>query len=209
MSMICMERKRLVYKQVYNIECLKQILEASLPAKRYRHSVNVYETALDLCRAHGLPQEKTGVAALLHDCGREVSSKESPARTRELGIEADAIELAQPILLHAKLGVYNARHKYGIDDEEIFEGILYHTTGAAGMSKLAKVVYLADMIEPGRDFPGIEFLRKLCRKDLDEAMLVAYSNTIKYLLEEGLLIHPHCIEGYNELIASGAKKRKK
>ena len=59
---------------------------------------------------------------------------------------------------------------------------------------------MADMIEPGRDFPGVEELRKLAHKNLDQAMLMAYSNTIRYLLDGGLLIHPHCIEGYNKLI---------
>ena len=118
----------------------------------------------------------------------------------------DEIERHQPILLHAKLGVYNAMHKYGVADQEILDGIMYHTTGIDGMSKLAKVVYLADMIEPGRDFPGVEELRKLARKDLDKAMLMAYGNTIRYLMEGGLLIHPHCIRGYNELILAAKTK---
>ena len=74
------------------------------------------------------------------------------------------------------------------------------------MTPLAKVVFLADMVEPGRDFPGVEELRRLARKDLDKAMLLAYSNTIRYLLDEGLLIHPHCISGYNELLLAAAKQ---
>ena len=97
-------------------------------------------------------------------------------------------------------------HKYGVADQEILDGIMYHTTGIDGMSKLAKVVYLADMIEPGRDFPGVEELRKLARRDLDRAMLLAYRNTMRYLLEGGLLIHPHCISGYNELILAAKAK---
>lgn len=189
------------------IEEMQALLQASLPPKRYRHSVNVYKTALQLAEAHGLPQDKIAVAALLHDCGREVGSKESVAKALALGLEMDQVEREQPILLHAKIGVYNAVHKYGVTDQEILDGILYHTTGAAGMSTLAKVVFLADMIEPNRDFPGVEELRQLCRKDLDKAMLQAYSNTIRYLLEEGQLIHPHCIDGYNELLIAGKHKK--
>ena len=166
----------------------------------------MYETALKLAEVHGLPKEKIAVSALLHDCGREVASKDSVTKCQELGLPIDEIEMHQPILLHAKLGVYNAMHKYGVADQEILDGIMYHTTGIDGMSKLAKVVYLADMIEPGRDFPGVEELRKLARKDLDKAMLLAYSNTICYLLEGGLLIHPHCIRGYNELILAAKTK---
>ena len=188
------------------LEEMQALLKESIPGKRYKHSVNVYETALKLAEAHGLPKEKIAVSALLHDCGREVPSKESVAKCQELGLPIDEVELHQPILLHAKLGVYNAMHKYGVADQEILDGIMYHTTGIDGMSTLAKVVYLADMIEPGRDFPGVEELRKLARRDLDRAMLLAYSNTIRYLLEGGLLIHPHCISGYNELILAAKAK---
>lgn len=182
------------------IEKMKQLLEKSLAPKRYKHSINVYLTALALGREHNLPLEKIAVSALLHDCGREVPTKESVAKAEQLGLTVDEVERNQPILLHAKLGVYYAKEKYGVTDKEILDGILYHTTGTAGMSELAKVVFLADMVEPGRDFPGVEELRKLARKNLDKAMLKAYSNTIEYLLAGGQLIHPHCIDGYNELL---------
>lgn len=182
------------------IDEMKQLLQASLPPKRFKHSVHVYETALELADAHKLPKEKIAVCALLHDCGREVASKDSAAKADELGITIDDVERNQPILLHAKLGVYYAQTKYGVNDKEILAGIAQHTTGAAHMTDLAKVVFLADMIEPGRDFPGVDDLRKLARKSLDKAMLKAYSNTIEYLLTGGQLIHPHCIDGYNELM---------
>lgn len=189
------------------IEKMQQLLEESLAPKRFKHSVNVYKTALELAKAHKLPVEKIAVSALLHDCGREVPTKESAAKADALGIAIDEVERSQQILLHAKLGAYYAREKYGVTDEEILDGILYHTTGAAGMSELAKVVFLADMIEPGRDFPGVEELRKAARKNLDKAMLMAYSNTMRYLLDGGLLIHPHCIDGYNELIMKQKNKQ--
>lgn len=192
------------------LDQMQALLQESIPGKRYKHSVHVYEAALKLAEAHKLSAEataKVAVAALLHDCGREVPSKESVAKARELCLPIDEVELNQPILLHAKLGVYNAMHKYGVAEQEILDGILYHTTGINGMSTLAKIVFLADMIEPGRDFPGVEELRKLARKDLDQAMLMAYSNTIKYLLEGGQLIHPHCIAGYNELILAAKNEK--
>ena len=189
------------------IEKMQQLLEASLAPKRFRHSVNVYKTALELAVVHKLPVEKIAVSALLHDCGREVPTKESAAKADALNIAIDEVERSQPILLHAKLGVYYARTKYGVTDKEILDGILYHTTGAAGMSELAKVVFLADMLEPGRDFPGVDELRRAARKNLDKAMLMAYSNTMRYLLDGVLLIHPHCIDGYNELIMKQKNKQ--
>ena len=189
------------------IEKMQQLLEESLAPKRFKHSVNVYKTALELAKEHELPVEKIAVSALLHDCGREVPTKESAAKADALGIAIDEVERSQPILLHAKLGVYYAREKYGVTDKEILDGILYHTTGAAGMSELAKVVFLADMIEPGRDFPGVEELRKAACRNLDKAMLMAYSNTMRYLLDGGLLMHPHCLDGYNELIMQQKNKQ--
>lgn len=188
------------------LEEMKELLGKSIPPKRFKHSIAVYETALELAKAHKLPLERVAISALLHDCGREVNSKESLARAKELGVELDMIELAQPVLIHAKLGAYNARHKYGVDDEEILKGILYHTTGAADMTELAKVVYLADMLEPARDFPGIEELRKQAFKDLDKAMLIAYDSTMRYLLDSRLLLHPRCIEGYNQLRMQAKKE---
>ena len=153
------------------IDELKSILKASLSLKRYKHSLAVYDTALKLAEAHHLDAEKVGVSALLHDCGREISARDSLAKAAELGIEVDEVEANQPILLHAKLGVYFAQHKYGIQEQDILDGILYHTTGTADMSKLAMAVYLADLLEPTRDFPGIDDLRKLAREDMEKAMI--------------------------------------
>lgn len=181
------------------ISKMQELLAASLPIKRYQHSVAVYETALKLAAAHGLAVDKIAIAALLHDCGRQIPTNASVAKANELGIKLKKVEIAQPILLHAILGVYYAREKYQVEDPEILEAIRYHTTGNKGMSDTAMVVFLADMIEPARSFPGIEELRALCYKDLKEAMLLAYSNTINYLINSHLLIHPDCIKGYNQL----------
>ena len=187
------------------LEEMQALLKESIPGKRYKHSVNVYETALKLAEAHGLPKEKIAVSALLHDCGREVPSKDSVAKCQELGLPIDAVELHQPILLHAKLGVYNAMHKYGVADQEILDGILYHTTGIDGMTKPAKVVYLADMIEPSRDFSGVEELRNVSKDDLDKAMLNALTHTIKYLLEKGCLIDINTMKARNYLLYNNYK----
>lgn len=183
------------------IEEMKRILKESLPLKRYKHSLEVYETAIKLAKEHKLDVEKVAIAALLHDCGREVAGRDSLAKAAELGIAVDETEANQPILLHAKLGVYYARHKYGVEDQEILDGILYHTTGAKDMTPLAMAVYLADLLEPTRDFPGIEDMRRLAKTDMEKTMMRAYAQTIRYLLEYDLLIHPNCILGYNQLAA--------
>jgi len=191
------------------LEEMRELLSKALAPKRFKHSVAVYETALELAKSHKLDKaltKKIAISALLHDCGREVPTKESAAKAKVLDISIDIVEENQPILLHSKLGVYYARQKYGVTDEEILDGISFHTTGKANMSTLAMVVFLADMIEPGRDFPGVEELRKLAHKDLEAAMLSAYSNTTQYLISGKLLIHPNCIEGYNQLLLKAKGK---
>lgn len=190
-----------------DINEMKTLLKKNLPHKRYKHSLEVYGTALQIAEGYGLDKEKVGVAALLHDCGREIPSRDLLSHTIALGLPMDEVEKNQPILLHAKLGAYYANKKYGVDDPVILEAITYHTTGAAGMSQTAMVVYLADLLEPTRDFKGINELRRLAQIDLEQAMLKAYAQTIRYLLEYNLLIHPNCINGYNE-IATKFKRMK-
>ncbi|MEG1914334.1 MAG: bis(5'-nucleosyl)-tetraphosphatase (symmetrical) YqeK [Acidaminococcaceae bacterium] len=182
-----------------SIQKMKEILRESLPRKRYEHSLAVYKTAKEFAVVHNVDLDKVAVAALLHDCGREIPTKEHMAKALALGLEIDYVERHQPILLHAKLGVYLAQTKYGVKDKEILDAILQHTTGAPKMTPLAMIVYLADLLEPTRGFAGIEEMRLLVKQDLEKTMMRAYAQTIKYLLEYDLLIHPNCIYGRNEL----------
>lgn len=182
------------------IDEMKTLLQEALPPKRFKHSLGVYETALKMAEHYGMEKDKIAIASLLHDCGREVPTDQQVAKAEELGLEVDYVERRQPILLHAKLGAYFAEHKYGVADPEILEAIRLHSTGAPDMTALDMVVYLADLIEPGRDFDGVEKLRKACFDDLEKAMVKSYANTISYLLDNKLLIHPDCIFGYNQLL---------
>ncbi len=185
------------------IEEMRILLQQSLKPKRYEHSVRVYTTALKMAEHYHADVKKVAVAALIHDCGRQISREDSVVKAKELGIPVDPVEEKQPILLHAKLGVYYAIHKYGVssDDREVLDAIRYHSTGTADMTQTAKIVFLADLIEPGRDFEGVEAIREASFQDLDRGMLLSYDNTIRYLLEDGLLIHPDAIAGYNQLAA--------
>ena len=150
------------------IEEMRVLLQQSLKPKRYEHSVRVYETALKMAEHFHADVKKVAIAALIHDCGRQISKEQSVAKAKELGIPVDPVEESQPILLHAKLGVYYAVHKYGVDanDKEVLDAIRYHSTGTADMTDIAKIVFLADLIEPGRDFEGVEEIRATLDKVL-------------------------------------------
>ena len=185
------------------VEEMRALLQQSLKPKRYEHSVRVYETAIKMAEHYHADVKKVAVAAMIHDCGRQIPKEDSVAKAKELGIPVDPVEAAQPILLHAKLGVYYAVHKYGVspEDKEVLDAIRYHSTGTADMTDTARIVFLADLIEPGRDFEGVEAIREASWQDLDKGMFLSYDNTIRYLLEDGLLIHPDAIAGYNQLAA--------
>lgn len=181
---------------------MQEKLQHNLKKERYEHSVRVLTTALEMASWYNLKTDKLSVAALLHDCGRVVPTIESVTKAKELGIKIDFVEEHQPILLHQKLGVYYAEKDYGVTDKEILDAIGRHSTGGINMSDLGKVVYLADMIEPGRKFQGVDDLRIAAKESLNKGMKMCYAHTIKYLLNNNLLIHPDCIDGYNELVVS-------
>ncbi len=186
-----------------SIDEVKGKLKTELKPSRYEHSVRVCEAALELAERYGLPKNKVALAAILHDCGRKVSVGDSLAKAGELGLEIDFVEEHQPILLHQKLGAYFAEHEYGVRDGEILEAIRRHSVGGANLSELGQVIYLADLIETGRKFPGVEELRKAVRSGLQQGMLTAYGHTIKFLTDTGQLVHPDCVEGYNQLLTKG------
>ena len=123
---------------------------------------------------------------------------EQLALCRRYGIELDELEREALKLLHAKTGAAIARDVFGVDDE-IYSAIRWHTTGRAGMTLLEKIMYLADYIEPSRDFPGVDKLRAVCYKDLDEGLLMGLEMTIEEMTGMGNPVHRATIEARDAL----------
>jgi nicotinate-nucleotide adenylyltransferase len=157
-------------------------LQKTLSKERYRHTLGVEETAVKLATLYDGDVEKARVAALLHDCARCLDSQEM---RRLVGEKAGGSALRA--LMHAPAGAVLARQKYGIEDEEVLLAIRWHTTGHEGMTKLEKIVYLADFIEPNRpSYPGLEELRAEAYRDLDRAVRMAAESTMRYVRQRGL-----------------------
>lgn len=182
---------------------IKIILSGKLTEKRYRHTLGVSAVAEQLARRYGVPTEKASLAGLLHDCAREFSTEELFVLANKRGMVFTEIERYTPVLLHAWIGAELAAEKYGVADPEISRAIRLHTTGGAQMSKLDRIIYLADMIEPGRDFPAVASLRQLAERDLDQALLAAFDQSILYVIKKGQLIHPDTILARNEILLKG------
>lgn len=180
---------------------MKEKLKKVLRESRYRHSIGVCETAVELARLYGADEEKAYIAGLLHDCAKCFDNETQIAMCKEYGIELDKITLACPAVIHAPLGAAVARSEYGIEDEEILRAIRLHTTGGTKMTGLDKIIYIADMIEPTREYNGVDELREIAFKDLDEAMLSALQSTLKFNIQKGTVIHPDTLSAWNSLLS--------
>lgn len=175
-------------------------LQTALSPRRLRHCYGVRDTAVQLARRYGADVVQAAVAGLLHDCARELPRNNLLNIVHSSGIVVNDLERDEPVLLHAPAGAIVAQQDYGIDDPAICQAIRLHTTGGATMTLLDKIIFLADYIEPGRTFPGVDNLRRLAKQDLDQAVLAAFDQTLRFLLQKGRLIHIATVEGRNGLL---------
>lgn len=183
------------------------ILAAELKPARFRHSRDVSRTAVRLAECWGADIEQARLAGILHDCARGLRGEALFEAAKAAGLEPSEIENKQPALLHAPLGEIWARTRFGVEDPTVLQAIRRHTTGAAQMTLLDKVIYIADFIEPGRKFPGVEKIRELVVKGPDETLLAAYNHTIAYILTGDGLLHPDTVAGRNFLLMEKKAKR--
>ena len=146
------------------------------------------QEAIRLAERWGGDVEKARRAALLHDCTKKLDMTQQKELCAHYGIELDALEQTALKLLHAKTGAAVAADVFGTDDE-ITSAIRWHTTGRANMTLLEKIIYLADYIEPNRDFPGLTELRRTCYEDLNAGLLMGLEMTITEMEERGNPVH--------------------
>lgn len=175
------------------------IVKEQLPEKRFEHTVRVMETAIPLAVQFGIDEKKAELAAIFHDYAKYRPKEEMKQWILKEKLPFDLLQFHHE-LWHAPVGSLLVKKEVGITDEEILDAIKYHTTGRAKMKPLEKVIYLADYMEPGRNFPGVEKVRELAHKDLDSAMIQALKNTIQYLISKDQPIYPDTFHTYNDLI---------
>lgn len=157
-------------------------------AKRHAHILGVEEEAVRLARRWGADPELARRAGILHDCTKYLELEDQLQICRKYGIVLDDLEQGAVKLLHSKTGAALAKHIYG-QPEEVYWAIFWHTTGKPDMTLLEKIVYLADYMEPNRDFDGVEELRRLCYEDLDAALQMGLEMSVEDLKERGVPIH--------------------
>lgn len=180
-----------------SIEEMKSYLKSNLKENRYIHTLGVVDTAKKLAKLNGISEEKAEIAGLAHDVAKNLSKDKIKEMMQENNIVLSDVEENNPNLWHSIVGPIEAKNKLGIEAEEILDAIRWHTTGKINMSILTKIIYIADMIEPGRDFEGIESLRKITFRNLDEGVYYGLNSSIEILLERNLLIDENTIRARN------------
>ena len=183
-----------------DIDLITLRLKEMLGEERLEHSVNTSKVARRLAIKHNYNADKAEVAGLLHDCAKDLDYKSLEKMVLKYSIELDEIIRKIPKLLHPLVGAAIAKKEFNIQDPVILKAIKAHSTGAAQMSLLDKIIYLSDKIEPLRNMNGVEEVRKIAEKDLDGAVLMALDKGLIYLISKGSLIHPISIEARNNIL---------
>lgn len=182
----------------FDMEKAKKKIEKDLDARRFEHTLGVAYTAAALAMRHQEDITKAQTAGLLHDCAKCMSNEKKLEICRKYHIEVTEIEKQNPFLLHAKVGSFLARKRFHVEDEDILNAVSSHTTGRPGMSKLEKIIYIADYIEPGRKHaPNLPVVRELAFRDLDAALLRILEDTLAYLQSIESPIDPQTQKTYD------------
>lgn len=181
-------------------QALLEKIRAAMKPARFQHVLGVEQAALDLADQYGCDPKKASLAALLHDYAKEVKDQVFLDLIAKYDLDKDLLNWDNNIW-HGVVGAYKIAEDFGLEDEEIFQAIQRHTIGAGQMTLLDKVLYVADYIEPNRDFPGVDEARRIAKESLDKAVAYETAQTISYLAKKGIPIYPQTLETYNGYVS--------
>ena len=192
-------------------ELLKRIdsdLKSTLSEKRYKHSLGVMKKAEELALIYGVDVNIAKLTGLAHDIGKEYSDEEMLKYAKENNIEVDSVEEVNVGLLHAKIGADICKKKYNFT-EEMQNAIKYHTVGNENMDLLAKIIFVADKTEEGRNYKKeekneqLQKVRELSKIDINEALLYEIDSSLIYTIQKHKLVHTDSILTRNKLLKDG------
>lgn len=174
-------------------------IKAQMSEKRFQHILGVEKAAIELAEKYHVNAHKASLAALLHDYAKEMADPVFLELIDKYNLGDDLKNWGNNIW-HGPVGIYKMQEDLGLKDTEIRHAIEVHTVGSPEMSDLAKVLYVADYIEEGRDFPGVIEARAIADYSLNMAVAFETMRLIDYLAELRVKIYPQSIETYNAFI---------
>jgi predicted HD superfamily hydrolase involved in NAD metabolism len=185
----------------------EELLRAALlkvPAGLAEHVIRVQEEARRLAAIHGVDRQAVTIAVLAHDLLRAHSDERLLTIAREQGYALDPADRMAPVLLHGPLAVPILQERYGIMDGDVLGAVAFHTTANEGMTRLQKLLFIADKIEPGKRARAsdVERVAELAETDLDGALLAYLDYHVRVALETGWPLHSHTVAARNELLAA-------
>ena len=190
---------KLTFKKTYSPLSSDEIIakeKANMDKKRFKHCVRVSETARKLAKLNHYDEDKAALAGFVHDYAKQVPVEEYRKVIKEQDFDEDLLNWNRAIW-HGIVGTYFIENNKKIRDPEILTAVRRHTTGDTEMTMLDKIVFMADFIEPGRDFPGVDEARKITYANLDEGVGYQLAHTLEFLVEKRNRIYPRTIAAYN------------
>lgn len=191
---------------MWTLDKIQEYLKENLKMSRYIHTLGVVEVAKELAKKNNVDESKAELAALIHDVAKNMEIDDQIQILERYNIKLDEITLKCPQVLHGLVGSIVAEKIIGIKDKEILDAIKYHATARKNMTKLEKIIYIADYIEPNRNYPGVEELRAITFDNLENGVLKGLDNTIVFVIKQNKVIHPSTIEARNHLLLNELKK---
>lgn len=175
-------------------------LKKQLSFQRFNHSLRVEEAAIKLCECWGGDQSQVSIASLFHDSAKELDIKVMKDMAEKYDPNLKKYPDIGGAILHGPAAAYLLKTEFDCQDPVILKAVEKHTTGDVEMDLVSKIVFVADYIESGRDFPGVEEARRLAYSDLDQAVVYKMAESIKHLAEKRQMIFKPSIDVYNAWI---------
>ena len=180
-------------------------LNQVLRKPRFDHVQRVEQMAIKLARQYGEDEEKASIAGLVHDYAKQRPDRDFIRAIKKYRMDPILLRYGNPIW-HGMVGWHFVQNELGINDVDILNAVRYHTVGNRYMTKLQQIVYMADYIEMGRDFPGVETARKITFQNLQQGVAYQTKHTLDYLIQNDQNVFPKTLDTYNAWVpGSGVK----
>ena len=178
----------------------ENIVKEKMSKKRFIHSLNVSKVAKKLAQAYGADEKKAEIAGLLHDITKEMPEDEQLKLFESEGIILDDVERSTNKLWHSISGTIYVKKYLNIQDADILNALMYHTTARSNMSLLEKIIVMSDFISEDRQYDNVEYMRSLAFENLDKAVIYGLKIQMEFLFEQNKPIAVNMLNAYNDII---------